>query len=301
MHCTLGQAVPLFVFFIITTAAVGAAMQAVVESAHVDHDASLPFFEQPMTYGIWAFMGDFDVTGWSTNEAHWPPILLFAFMIFNSIFLINLLIAQITTTYVRIDAAARAYRGEQMLDLVLVYKDEVRAPPPLNLCVMTFELIGHAIDQCHCTFHACMRLLLGGPRKERYRSLAWLQDARNSPGYAVQMDSTTAMRLTAKETGLMRQFVSKDDDDGRCATAPDACDATRAGQRRRRCSGATEANAAFATAARETPPRRGQKVERIHDSEPTCVRRNKGALPAGAKGPGRTEMGRPPARDDVAF
>ena len=49
-------------------------------------------------------------------------------------------------------------------------------------------------------------------------------------------------------------------------TGPDARDAARAGQRR--CSAATEATAAFATAAREAPPRRGQKVERLPDSEP---------------------------------
>ena len=56
---------------------------------------------------------------------------------------------------------------------------------------------------------------------------------------------------------------------GRCATGPDARDATRAGKRRG--SAATKATASFATAAREAPPRRGQKVERIPDSERTSL------------------------------
>ena len=57
---------------------------------------------------------------------------------------------------------------------------------------------------------------------------------------------------------------------GRCATATDARDAARAGQRR--CSAATEATASFATAARETPPRGSrEKKQRLPDSEPSGV------------------------------
>jgi len=110
-----------------------------------------PPWLRPFWSPFWAMVGTFDVTdayeynppftnyngilpGWLT-----PP-LIWLYVFFVTVVLLNLLIAQMSSTYSDVKLQADEYYQMERLHIVLEYKDNRdAAPPPLNLFVYLWQ------------------------------------------------------------------------------------------------------------------------------------------------------------------
>ena len=93
-------------------------------------------FQRPWAIPLWAMLGEFDLQGVYDElgyDATVLPIILFLSAFFTTIFLVNLLIAQMTSSYEAINNNSRSHLLFQRLSLVRDYRDTRTAPPPINL------------------------------------------------------------------------------------------------------------------------------------------------------------------------
>ena len=95
-------------------------------------------YSRPWAIPLWAMLGDFDLEAIQEQSSGFEvvlPTLVFLYTFTTTVFLVNLLIAQMTKSYERIinDGHSREYLEFQRLASVRDYKDTRTAPPPLNL------------------------------------------------------------------------------------------------------------------------------------------------------------------------
>jgi len=106
-------------------------------------------FQEPVFQTLWAMMGDplppenLFATHWSEgiNTTHyylrriwWALPLAYLWTIVSSVFVVNLLIAQMTSTYDSIRTRSNDFRLSQRVNLIVEYKDgHGPMPPPFNL------------------------------------------------------------------------------------------------------------------------------------------------------------------------
>ena len=111
----------------------------------------------------------------------WQPILLWSSTFISTIFLVNLMIAKMTSTYDNIRRETLSDRAEQQVGLIAEFKDERGMPPPINLFVLLFSPLFSraAVDTT-----------------ER--------------GYLARMGKAATLRLQAKEHTLMFKFHASD-------------------------------------------------------------------------------------------
>ena len=132
MHEMMADSVPVLFMMFVTTAGTGVAFTGFIPAA----TASLEVFERPWAVPLWAMLGDFDVhmiyEQLGSRELI-LPMILFLYTFGTTIFLVNLLIAQMTSSYERIVPNSKIHLLYQRLTLVREYKDTRTAPPPLNL------------------------------------------------------------------------------------------------------------------------------------------------------------------------
>ena len=167
-------------------------------------DGPLQGWQLPFAIGFWASLGEFgDVldnlysdmsvqtealesgAGLPPNSIKyrflWQPIILYVFTFFLTIFLVNLMIAKMTSTYDNIRRETLSYRAEQQVGLIAEFKDERGMPPPINLFVLLFSpLFSRAAEDT----------------TER--------------GYLARMGKAATLRLQAKERTLMFKFHASD-------------------------------------------------------------------------------------------
>ena len=116
---------------------------------------------------------------------NWLPFLLFVYTFFTMIFLVNLMIAKMTTRYETIRSQSLRFRSLQLVDLTLQFKDERGAPSPVNLLIMVWSVF-----QC-------------------FGELCFKFDQDVGPvniGYGNVMGLKTTLRLQAKERTLMKRY-----------------------------------------------------------------------------------------------
>ena len=109
---------------------------------------------------------------------------------FTTIFTVNLMIAKMTSAYEKIRVRSTEYRALQRMDLVIEFKDDRGAPPPLNL----FEL------------------LISGTRK----CLA-IPEIKPERGFGALMASDMALRVLGRERTYRSQYA--DSEYGKQATS----------------------------------------------------------------------------------
>ncbi|KAL1512225.1 hypothetical protein AB1Y20_005487 [Prymnesium parvum] len=136
----LSESAAVYIILCCYTVAFGVAFTALLPQGITNAEV----FERPFFITFWALLGDFDLgeiyelTG---SSAIITPMLLFTYTFLTTIFLVNLLIAQMTNTYEKIKERSRVYRLFQRVSLIVDYKDNRGAPPPLNLIMLVFHMM----------------------------------------------------------------------------------------------------------------------------------------------------------------
>jgi len=201
------EATPVFMMMLMTAVAIGLAMTAFLPAAK----GMTMTFAKPWAFGLWGIVGYFEPVDWYASLAafngtasestlanveryNWMPLLLFLFIYFNSIFLVNLMIAKITSTFARIEATSRAYRAQQELQLVLNFKDEVGPAPPVNLLFLIARALAQ-LGRCLCRW---VRVDLSAHRGPEV-----------CKGFAARMDRATSLRQVNMEAALLRHYLAK--------------------------------------------------------------------------------------------
>jgi len=104
----------------------------------------------PAFAGLWATLGEVDgsflnhiyeSSSESRNRFNWLPILMWLETFVTTIFLVNLMIAKMTSTYERIRSESLYYRAHQRCEFIIEFKDERAAPPPFNLITPIVNLL----------------------------------------------------------------------------------------------------------------------------------------------------------------
>lgn len=146
----------------------------------------------PFLAGFWAILGDtefardvYGVSPTARNEFNWLPLLVFFQAFFVTIFLVNLMIAKMTSTYERIVSKSFYYRALQRAEFVVEFKDERGFPPPLNILTLWRRLLPR-----HWVPHCC-------------------RDADPPHGFSVPMGPVASVRLHSQERHYVQAFEEK--------------------------------------------------------------------------------------------
>lgn len=132
--------------------------------------------------GLWAVFGDVEFKSQleanaSYTRSAWLPVLLWIEAFFTTIFLVNLMIAKMTSTYEKIRSESLYYRALQRCEFVREYKDERGAPPPINLIAFIFRFF---------------------PRTT-FIGRFFGESSESSKGFGVQMGRDATVRLQTRE------------------------------------------------------------------------------------------------------
>ena len=86
---------------------------------------------QDQAAALWAIFGEFNFMESLHAGSYWFPLLLLLTALLLAIFLTNLMIAQMTSTYEHIRTRSQEYRALQRCEFILEFKDNRSAIPPL--------------------------------------------------------------------------------------------------------------------------------------------------------------------------
>merc|ERR1719409_1173083 len=79
-------------------------------------------------------------------------IIIWVYVYFSTIVIINLMIAKMTQSYERISEEATLFRKYAMVDIIQEYKDKRSAiPPPFILFISVFRFANYVISGKICT------------------------------------------------------------------------------------------------------------------------------------------------------
>jgi len=156
------------------------------------------FFEFPWAIGLWAALGEIgDVLGNLYSDDYqnpvvaqlthfnWYPVLLFVTTFAVTVFLENLLIAKMTSTYDYIRQHALDFKAHQSFDLVNEFKDERGPAPPFNIVTLLTDLL---------SLFANVRKKLG------------VAEPSHTDGYSVRMSKRAALRVQGLEGQLQAKY-----------------------------------------------------------------------------------------------
>jgi len=143
------------------------------------------------------------------NHFNWVPIILWIEAFVTVVFLVNLMIARMTSTYERIHSESVQYRAHQRCEFIIEFKDLRGAPPPINLlflwkvCIPQRRLakwIRRADLQ-----HSC--ICMGQSRLASIaRCVMPLFREDRAHGFRVPMGRDTTQRLQSHERQYARLF-----------------------------------------------------------------------------------------------
>jgi len=181
-----------------TSACFGATFEPMM--AHGDVSEASPqlwYLKQAWAQPLWALMaeGDADTVYEGTRVIqdsigfNWLPVLLWLFTVFVTVYVVNLMIARMTSTYEHIRSESRGHRAEQELNLALEFKDQRRAPPPFNILAP----------------NRLIRLI----RRGQARFLGEKAAKRAGAGFITGMGSVAARRIMLHECALRDASLAK--------------------------------------------------------------------------------------------
>jgi len=116
---------------------------------------------------------------------NWYPVLLFVTTFAVTVFLENLLIAKMTSTYDYIRQHALDFKAHQSFDLVNEFKDERGPAPPFNIVTLLTDLL---------SLFANVRKKLG------------VAEPSHTDGYSVRMSKRAALRVQGLEGQLQAKY-----------------------------------------------------------------------------------------------
>lgn len=197
------DSIPVLIFMALAAVTVGVAFAVGLHLPADQHAAVLPALgpTQPFAAGFWAALGGFalpetgvaDLYNTHRERFNWMPVLLFFQALLTMVFMVNLMIAKMTSTYERIRSESQEYRALQHAQFILEFKDERSAPPPLNLLTSIFA---------------------GLP--SRWTGLI---PAYGPRGFAVTMGHAASVRLQTREREHAQAFHRQRKRDASCSTS----------------------------------------------------------------------------------
>ncbi len=172
----------ILVILFVMSIGFGTAFAGLVPVGQKDPD----LFARPFFYAFRAIVGDFDILSsyellgdWYSPEQNYMGlvvvVLVFVYAFIATIYIVNLLIAQMTTTYEKLQERNNVYIKFQRVLLVIEYKDlRSPLPPPLNLlgpiAVLLYKLL-----TCRL-FDASFKV---GEAQPGFLEYMWTQQAEN--------------------------------------------------------------------------------------------------------------------------
>jgi len=191
------------------------------------------------------------------NQFNWLPLLLFLTGFVTTVYMVNLLIAMMTSTYERIRSKSHDWRAMHRCDSLLEFKDERGAPPPLNLLLWPF------------TF---MRKILF-PKSLCPQLANWFDSFKSTRGFATPLGITATIRLQAREQRCARAFDQQskraDDETTEARVASIFEDMPIVHALSRRCEALEEAIRAVHTLVEQQGETRGRATHRRKEVEPS--------------------------------
>jgi len=159
-------------------------------------------FMLPWAFGLWGALGEIGdaIEALYSDEAqnyvvanlthfNWYPGLLFVSTFVLTVFLVNLMIAKMTSTYEHIKDNAAYYKAQDHLELVKEFKDERGPPPPFNLLGLAVDLLSLCYDV--------------------RRALGLAPPEQSSAGYKVGMNKTAADYVRSHERIYRSKFYRR--------------------------------------------------------------------------------------------
>ena len=128
----------------------GAAFSALLSNGDLPSaDASPYFLDHPFFLPWWALLGAFDVADinerLSLERSVLPALLVWSYVFFATVLLLNLLIAQATTAFEQVKSQSEVERRILFAQLVQQYKDRAGLPPPFNVIEIGLRLLFFAV------------------------------------------------------------------------------------------------------------------------------------------------------------
>jgi len=148
----------------------------------------------PIFAGFWGIIGEvgpfiinsYDLDRVELNRFNWMPWMLWLTTFVTTIFLVNLMIAKMTSTYDKIRRESLYYRALQRCQFIIEFKDERNAPPPFNLVFnVVLIIIPASIKKCI------------GLRSNAQK------------GFTVLMGRDATLRLQSREQRLAKGFLRR--------------------------------------------------------------------------------------------
>ena len=172
---------------------------------------------RPSSIPFWSLLGDFDLEHmyqWLTKGSpaeYMVPALLFVYTFFSTILLVNLLIAQMSSTYEEVRDDSELFWQFERVGLIREYKDNRDPlPPPLNAL--------------YIVFHDLPKWL----RRTHMRAVVWAcgsccdvdletQDDPLERGFATPMRYSAASELMYAEQSYQRSYLDRTESEQRAS------------------------------------------------------------------------------------
>ena len=153
----LADSGPILVILLWSAAGFGTAFSGLIPIS-----AGAPeFFSRPFWYGFRAILGDFDLmTTYELLGDSFTPgqnimgtvaiLMLFIYAFFTTIYIVNLMIAQMTTQYEEIRGRSTLFRKFRRVGTIVEFKDlRSLLPPPFNVLLLPLYF-GSSAYRCCC-------------------------------------------------------------------------------------------------------------------------------------------------------
>ena len=136
---------------------------------------------------------------------NWLPLLLAFYTFFTIVFLVNLMIAKMTTIYEKVSLQQVRFRSLQLLNLTLEFKDTRAAPSPVNLLLLAWSLLrllAKLLGVCRL-----LDIVSSSAREQREGGLC-REEQRELSGdcYGTWMGLRATQRVQEKEKASMMRY-----------------------------------------------------------------------------------------------
>jgi len=145
---------------------------------------------------------------------NWLPLLVWVFAFFTTVYLVNLMIAKMTTTYETIAGDHIFYLAMFESEFVLEYKDALGAPPPFNIIVLLGRGLAFVINLVPLPPEKWGHRLRRSYEKVQQRVVKNLSTrvhkrATALNGYSVKMGRVATMRMQVQLFPLVRRLAER--------------------------------------------------------------------------------------------
>ena len=172
---------------------------------------------RPSTIPFWSLLGDFDLEHmyqWLTKGSpaeYMVPALLFVYTFFSTILLVNLLIAQMSSTYEAVRDESELFWQFERVGLIREYKDNRDPlPPPLNALYILFHDLPKWLRRTHmkCVAWVCGSCCGVGLETD---------DDPLERGFATPLRYSAASELMYAEQSYQRRYLDRTESEQRAS------------------------------------------------------------------------------------